>query len=121
MKEHTAVAPQSVLADFEGVLAVLIGDAARTTHNSGYLFSGLGDCGDEEDVSVACSTDSVTVRHKVESKSLTSSTSRGLVFKFFIFIDNSSIFVVVFRLDGAPVVGTCTALGDGGIHAVAGL
>src|SRR6267154_3178294 len=49
VEEHTAVAFQSVLADFESVLAVLIGDAARTTYNSRYLWRGLGGCGDEED------------------------------------------------------------------------
>jgi hypothetical protein len=58
VKEHTAVAPQSILADFEGVLAVLVGNAARTTHNSGYLWSRLGGCGDEEDVTFSpCSTE----------------------------------------------------------------
>jgi len=92
-----AVALKGVLADFESVLAVLVGDAARTTHNSRYLWRGLG-----------------------------GSTSRGtgslsLVFKLLSFIDNCSIFVVIFRLDGAPVVGTSTAFGDGGIHAIAGL
>jgi hypothetical protein len=41
VEEHTAVALQSILADFESVLAVLVGDAARTTHNR-YLWRGLG-------------------------------------------------------------------------------
>jgi hypothetical protein len=51
VEEHTAVALQSILADFESVLAVLFGDAARTTHNnSRLLWRGLGGCGDEEDV-----------------------------------------------------------------------
>jgi hypothetical protein len=63
-------------------------------------------------------TENVTVRHK--SKPLTS-TCRSLVLKLVSFIDDRSIFVVIFRLDGAPVVATGTALGDGGIHAIAGL
>jgi hypothetical protein len=114
VKEHTAVALQSVLADFERVLAVLVGDAARTTHNSGYLWRGLGGCGDEEDVSSM-------FKLYVIKRALTSCTSRSLVFRLLNFVDNSSIFVVIFRMDGAPVVGTSTALGDGGIHAIAGL
>jgi hypothetical protein len=43
-----------------------------------------------------------------------------LVFKLLDFIDKS-IFVVILRMDRAPVVGTSTAFGDGGIHAIAGL
>jgi hypothetical protein len=51
VEEHTAVALQSILANFESVLAVLLGDAARTTHNSSrFLWRGLGGCGDEEGV-----------------------------------------------------------------------
>jgi hypothetical protein len=51
-RQHTAVASalQSHLADFESVLAVLVGDAARTTHNSRFLWRLLGVCGDEKEV-----------------------------------------------------------------------
>ena len=48
VEEHTAVALQSILADFKSVLAVLLGDAAHTTHNRRILWRGLGVCGDEE-------------------------------------------------------------------------
>jgi len=43
--EHTAVALQSILADLEGILAVLVGDAAGTAHWSGCLWLGVGGCG----------------------------------------------------------------------------
>lgn len=69
-KEHTAVALKSILADFESGLAVLFGDAARTTHNGRFLWRGLGGgCGDEgEDVFTAVLTYNrasvVIVRHE---------------------------------------------------------
>jgi len=89
-----AVALQSILADFESVLAVLVGDAARTTHDSKFLWRGLGGG---------------------------STSTSSLVFRLLNFIDNRSTFVVIFRMDRAPVVGTSTAFGDGTIHAIAGL
>ena len=68
VEEHTAVALQSILANFKSVLAVLVGDAARTAHHSRVLWRGLGGCGDEEDVSTMfnSTTESVTVRHRVK-------------------------------------------------------
>jgi hypothetical protein len=47
IEEHTAVVLERVLANFDGVLTVFIGDAARTTDSSGFLWLEIRRCGEK--------------------------------------------------------------------------
>lgn len=114
IEEHTAVVLERVLANFDGVLTVFIGDAARTTDSSGLLWLELRRCGGK-------TGEEGTLSRGCTSMSTEQALTSNLVIEFHIFVENRGALKLIFSVERAPVVSTSTALGDGAIHAIAGL
>lgn len=69
VEEHTAIDLQSILANFDGILTVLISNTARTTHCSGFLWE-VGGCKGKKGRGGRC--------HRVRPKDVTVRQSKRL-------------------------------------------
>jgi hypothetical protein len=70
VEEHTAVALESILANFDGILTVLVSDAARTTHCGGFIWLEFGGYGGKKGRGRRC--------HCVRTEGVTTSEGKRL-------------------------------------------